>query len=398
MNSTVGFYNTTQVLQTAPHQQMTQLSGQQTGLNKQPSFHAVTNSSSDSSSPTLSNGNMSNILGIRRSPLSSKTETHQSSSSGFTSRNRDNIHYLKQLLQDKKSMTSLSSVFTHSERLLDEEIVRVRAALFQNVEKKPLELPAPEGPQVTLMEKVFVDPQKKHQEYNFVGRILGPRGLTAKQLEQETKCKIMVRGKGSMRDRKKEEMHRGKPNWEHLSEELHVLITVEDTQNRAKVKMQRAVEEVNKLLIPTEGDDELKKKQLMELAIINGTYRDFSAPSNMQPRLLQGPPQILQNVGQLRPAAGVPGQQQIGVLNGHGILSRLPNGQALITNGLHPAQHQPMLTSDGSVIYYTPTNLETFNPQSTPATLAAAQSLGTNPFESYPLVDQTLLGKNLHHV
>ena len=47
----------------------------------------------------------------------------------------------------------------------------------------------------------------------------------------------------------------------------------------------------------------------------------------VQPRLLQGPPQILQNVGQLRPAAGVPGQQQIGVLNGHGILSRLPNGQ-----------------------------------------------------------------------
>ena len=66
----------------------------------------------------------------------------------------------------------------------------------------------------------------------------------------------------------------------------------------------------------------------------------------------------------------------------------------MITNGLHPAQHQPMLTSDGSVIYYTPTNLETFNHQSTPATLAA-QSLGTNPFESYPLVDQTLLGKYL---
>lgn len=36
-----------------------------------------------------------------------------------------------------------------------------------------------------------------------MGRILGPRGLTAKQLEQETQCKIMVRGKGSMRDKKK---------------------------------------------------------------------------------------------------------------------------------------------------------------------------------------------------
>lgn len=27
--------------------------------------------------------------------------------------------------------------------------------------------------------------------------------MTAKQLEQETNCKIMVRGKGSMRDKKK---------------------------------------------------------------------------------------------------------------------------------------------------------------------------------------------------
>ena len=36
-----------------------------------------------------------------------------------------------------------------------------------------------------------------------MGRILGPRGMTTKQLEQETGCKIMVRGKGSMRDKKK---------------------------------------------------------------------------------------------------------------------------------------------------------------------------------------------------
>merc|ERR1719278_775048 len=71
----------------------------------------------------------------------------------------------------------------------------------------------------------------------------------------------MVRGKGSMRDKKKEEQNRGKPNWEHLNDELHVLITVEDSENRAQMKLQRAI-------------DELKKRQLMELAIINGTYRD----------------------------------------------------------------------------------------------------------------------------
>ncbi|CAD6995018.1 unnamed protein product [Ceratitis capitata] len=114
--------------------------------------------------------------------------------------------------------------------------------------------------------------------FNFVGRILGPRGMTAKQLEQETGCKIMVRGKGSMRDKKKEDANRGKPNWEHLSDDLHVLITVEDTENRAKVKLAQAVAEVQKLLVPqAEGEDELKKRQLMELAIINGTYRDTSA-------------------------------------------------------------------------------------------------------------------------
>lgn len=102
--------------------------------------------------------------------------------------------------------------------------------------------------------------------------------MTAKQLEQETGCKIMVRGKGSMRDKKKEEANKGKPNWEHLSEELHVLIQCEDAANRVDLKIARAVEEVKKLLIPSpEGEDELKKKQLMELAIINGTFRQGNA-------------------------------------------------------------------------------------------------------------------------
>lgn len=52
------------------------------------------------------------------------------------------------------------------------------------------------------MHGVFSSPPPTPQ-FNFVGRILGPRGLTAKQLEAETGCKIMVRGKGSMRDKKK---------------------------------------------------------------------------------------------------------------------------------------------------------------------------------------------------
>lgn len=188
---------------------------------------------------------------------------------------RNTPEYLAQLLKDKKQIQAFPNVFLHAERLIDEEINKVRISLFHiQTSKENMPLPEASGPVLTLSEKVFV-PNKEYPDFNFVGRILGPRGMTAKQLEQETGCKIMVRGKGSMRDKKKEEMNRGKPNWEHLNEELHVLITVEDSRNRADLKMKRAMDEVKKLLVPApEGEDDLKKRQLMELAIINGTYRD----------------------------------------------------------------------------------------------------------------------------
>jgi protein quaking len=112
--------------------------------------------------------------------------------------------YLAQLLKDRKQITAFPNMFMHVERLIDEEITKVRASLFEvnGVKKEPLVLPEPDGAPVTITEKVFV-PVKDHPEFNFVGRILGPRGMTAKQLELETGCKIMVRGKGSMRDKKK---------------------------------------------------------------------------------------------------------------------------------------------------------------------------------------------------
>ena len=47
-----------------------------------------------------------------------------------------------------------------------------------------------------------------------------------------------------------EEQNRGKPNWEHLNEPLHVLITCEDSENRVDIKLARAREEVEKLLVP----------------------------------------------------------------------------------------------------------------------------------------------------
>ncbi|CBY30806.1 unnamed protein product [Oikopleura dioica] len=218
--------------------------------------------------PNVQNGQMHNSSTRSSSPL-------ERVAANGSPQDKDRATYLQQLIKDQKTCLNYPNVFHHVERLLADEIVKVRSVLFQN-NTKPLELPTPTGKTVTLSKKVFV-PAKDYPDYNFVGRILGPRGLTAKQLEQETGCKIMVRGKGSMRDKKKEEQNKGRPNWEHLNEELHVLITVEDSENRADVKLQRATQEIEKLLVPqSEGEDDLKKKQLMELAIINGTYRDNS--------------------------------------------------------------------------------------------------------------------------
>jgi len=200
---------------------------------------------------------------------------------GDNNNERNTTEYLAQLLKDKKQIQALPNFFIHLERILDDEINRVRGSLFQfqSANRDTGCLPEPAGPVVQLSEKLWV-PVDKFPEYNFVGRILGPRGMTAKQLEHDTGCKIMVRGSGSMRDKKQEEMNRGKPNWEHLKEPLHVLITVEDTENRAHAKIERAKAEVMKLLVPSpEGEDDLKKRQLMELAIINGTYRDTTKPS-----------------------------------------------------------------------------------------------------------------------
>uniref|UniRef100_A0A1I8AYP7 KH domain-containing protein n=1 Tax=Meloidogyne hapla TaxID=6305 RepID=A0A1I8AYP7_MELHA len=197
------------------------------------------------------------------------------------------MDYLAQLIHEKSTIAAFPNHFKHTDRLIDLEIARVRAQLFQcNFDDDLPKLPELESHEdiVTLQEKVYV-PTKEHPEltfkFNFVGRILGPRGMTAKQLEHETGCKIMVRGRGSLRDTKKEEANRGKPNWEHLEDNLHILIQCEDTEKRARSKLEKAVGRVKKLLVPTNnGIDELKRKQLMELSIINGTYRSAIGPKN----------------------------------------------------------------------------------------------------------------------
>jgi len=70
---------------------------------------------------------------------------------------------------------------------------------------------------VSLEEKVFF-PIDKFPGYNFMGRLLGPKGSNLKELVQSTKTRISILGKGSSKDRSKEEELSKSEEHAHLKE------------------------------------------------------------------------------------------------------------------------------------------------------------------------------------
>lgn len=93
----------------------------------------------------------------------------------------------------------------------------------------------------------------------------------------------MIRGRGSIRKDKEAEV-RGKPGWEHVfNETLHVVIEVSDAIDDADAAriLTRAKEMVELLLVPVpEERDTLKRQQLRDLAILNGTFRANDGGNN----------------------------------------------------------------------------------------------------------------------
>lgn len=118
-------------------------------------------------------------------------------------------------------------------------------------------------------------PVDNYPNFNFVGRLLGPRGNSLKRVESNSGCRVFIRGRGSVRDVDKEENLRDKPGYEHLNEPLHVLIEAELPANVIDNQLNRAREIIEDLLRPVEEThDYFKKQQLRELAMLNGTLRE----------------------------------------------------------------------------------------------------------------------------
>ncbi|XP_024534537.1 KH domain-containing protein At5g56140 isoform X2 [Selaginella moellendorffii] len=222
--------------------------------------------------------------------------------------------YFAELLEEQRKLGPFSQVLPICSRLLNEEILRItefarrwpqieqeldrgsplssmsngggwsdRLGFVQTPSSSSVWHGSPEssaGP--TLKKTIRIEvPVDKYPNFNFVGRILGPRGNSLKRVESMTRCRVYIRGRGSIKDVAKEEKMRDKQGYEHLNEPLHLLVEAELPANVIDFYLTKAKEILEDLLRPVdETVDLVKKAQLRELALLNGTLREES-PSHM---------------------------------------------------------------------------------------------------------------------
>ncbi|KAF5275041.1 hypothetical protein FQA39_LY06978 [Lamprigera yunnana] len=123
-----------------------------------------------------------------------------------------------------------------------------------------------------------VVPVRDHPKFNFVGKLLGPKGNSLKRLQEDTMCKMAVLGRGSMKDRHKEEELRasGDPKFQHLSEELHVEISAFATPAEAHARIAYALAEVRRFLVPDYNDD-IRQEQMWEMQVLSSQRNNGKA-------------------------------------------------------------------------------------------------------------------------
>lgn len=99
---------------------------------------------------------------------------------------------------------------------------------------------------------------------NMIGFILGPRGASLRDLEAEFEVRISIRGKGSTLNAK----HVSEKNRQTEDEPLHALI-----EGNTEIKIDQCVKRLEQLTTPVpDSENEKKKEQLRQLAVLNGVY------------------------------------------------------------------------------------------------------------------------------
>jgi hypothetical protein len=82
------------------------------------------------------------------------------------------------------------------------------------------------------------------------GRLLGPSGQTIRTLQQESNCKMQIKGRGSikLREGQEKESLANDPQYGHLQEELHVYVQYEGDKTHMGPCFSRAVKLIRVVL------------------------------------------------------------------------------------------------------------------------------------------------------
>ncbi|XP_011154589.1 KH domain-containing, RNA-binding, signal transduction-associated protein 3 isoform X2 [Harpegnathos saltator] len=187
---------------------------------------------------------------------------------------------VRELLQEK---IEINQKLPHATRLLDLEIQKIQAIGKPLRDSKYVDIYREKPVRVSV--KVLV-PIREHPKFNFVGKLLGPKGNSMKRLQEETMCKMAVLGRGSMRDRQKEEERRSSldPKYAHLTDDLHVEITALAPPAEAYARIAFALAEVRKYLIP-DNNDNIRQEQMreMEMSMSDESTTDERRPAMRGP-------------------------------------------------------------------------------------------------------------------
>ncbi|XP_028294041.1 KH domain-containing, RNA-binding, signal transduction-associated protein 1a [Gouania willdenowi] len=232
----------------------------------------------------------------------------------------EDTKYLPELLAEKDS---LDSSFTHAMKLISAEIEKIQKGESKKEPEKETYLDLFATKNLKLKERVLI-PTKQYPKVNFVGKLLGPQGTTIKRLQEETMAKISVLGKGSMRDKGREEELRksGEAKYVHLSMELHVFIEVTAPIPEAYLRMAHAMDEVKKFLIPEPGEHD----PYMDPHFLNGSQDGSGRGRGQFGRGRGGPPGMGGPRGRGMPRGGPRGGMRGGAPRGGPARGGAPRG------------------------------------------------------------------------
>lgn len=185
--------------------------------------------------------------------------------------------YLTELMSEREKLTG------HAARLVDQEIQRMQNQTGTGNGARPVGCPLMDihkGRSIRLQVRVQV-PVKDHPNFNFVGKLLGPKGNSLKRLQEDTQTKMAILGRGSMRDKAKEEELRKQkePKYWHLHEELHVEVSAFAPPAEAYGRMAHALSQLKPFLVP-DYHDEIRQTQLRELALLKGEKKKMNGQTS----------------------------------------------------------------------------------------------------------------------